>query len=51
MDDLTRHVYRFGPFELDVLRMRLLRDGAAVPLTPKALDLLLLLVERRGQLL
>src|SRR5688500_8056153 len=47
----TRHIYRFRPFELDVLSRRLFRDGELVALTPKAFDLLLLLVERRRQLL
>lgn len=37
----------FGPFTLDTDQRRLLRDGADVPLTPKAFDLLALLVERR----
>jgi Tol biopolymer transport system component/DNA-binding winged helix-turn-helix (wHTH) protein len=38
--------YRFGEFELDTTRFRLLKDGAVVPIEPKALDLLRLLVER-----
>jgi Tol biopolymer transport system component/DNA-binding winged helix-turn-helix (wHTH) protein len=44
MEDLPR--FRFGPFELDTGAFKLLRDGASVPLEPKALDLLRLLVER-----
>lgn len=51
MTQPARHVYRFGPFELDVLARRLTRHGEAVSVTPKALDLLLLLVEHRGRLL
>ena len=35
---------RFGPFELDSESRRLLEDGADVHLTPKAFDLLVLLV-------
>lgn len=51
MSEPTRHVYRFGPFELDVLARRLARDGQGLSVTPKALELLLLLVEHRGRLL
>jgi DNA-binding winged helix-turn-helix (wHTH) protein len=36
---------RFGPFELDTSRHLLLRDGREVHLTPKAFELLRLLVE------
>ncbi|BCS30915.1 hypothetical protein TBR22_A01160 [Luteitalea sp. TBR-22] len=43
--------YRFGPFELRPGEHILLKDGARVPLSPKAFDLLHLLVERRGALL
>ena len=43
--------YEFGPFRLDVAERLLLRDGEAVPLSPKAFDLLLALVERQGRLL
>src|SRR5262245_817570 len=46
----NRH-YEFGPFRLDVAEHLLLRDGEAVPLTPKAFDLLLALVEGHGHLL
>src|SRR5215475_9372716 len=44
-------LYEFGPFRLDAAEHLLLRDGEAVPLTPKAFDLLLALVERHGHLL
>src|SRR5499433_1231979 len=47
----TKHIYEFGPYRLDAAEHLLLRDGAAVPLTPKAFDLLLALVERHGRLL
>src|SRR5215475_946038 len=47
----TKHIYEFGPFRLDAGEHLLLRDGEAVPLTPKAFDLLLALVERHGHLL
>jgi DNA-binding winged helix-turn-helix (wHTH) protein/TolB-like protein/Flp pilus assembly protein TadD len=41
------HFYEFGPYRLDVLKRRLLRDGEPVALTPKAFDTLLLLVRQR----
>jgi DNA-binding winged helix-turn-helix (wHTH) protein/TolB-like protein len=43
--------YKFGPFRLDVLKRLLLRDGEVVPLTSKAFETLLALVERRGEIL
>jgi DNA-binding winged helix-turn-helix (wHTH) protein/TolB-like protein/Tfp pilus assembly protein PilF len=42
-------VYEFGPYVLDRPRRLLMRDGAAVGLTPKAFDLLSLLVENDGR--
>lgn len=42
--------YQFGPFRLDAARRVLLREGELLPLTPKAFDTLLLLVERPGEL-
>jgi DNA-binding winged helix-turn-helix (wHTH) protein/tetratricopeptide (TPR) repeat protein len=42
--------YRFGPFDLDAASYRLTRDGTVVPLSPKALDLLLYLVARPSSL-
>ncbi len=39
-------IYRFGDFELDQGRFKLLRRGAVLPLEPKALDLLHALIER-----
>jgi len=47
----TAEAYRFGPFRLDTVGFRLLRDDAPIPLSPKALDLLLLLVSRPTALL
>jgi DNA-binding winged helix-turn-helix (wHTH) protein len=44
----TAKAYRFGPFRLDAVGYRLLRDEAPIPLSPKALDLLLLFVSRRS---
>lgn len=40
--------YRFGRFELDVTRRRLSLDGEPLNVKPKAFDLLLELVRRRG---
>jgi len=41
----------FGPFRLDTVEWRLLRQGQPVPLTPKAFATLALLVENCGHLL
>ena len=40
--------YIFGRFQLDAAERRLLRDGQPVPLTPKAFDTLLALVQHAG---
>jgi predicted ATPase/DNA-binding winged helix-turn-helix (wHTH) protein len=42
--------YRFGPFELQPDKRRLLKDGATISLRPRAFDLLAALVERAGHL-
>ena len=39
--------YEFGPYRLEPLPRRLLRNGGPVALTPKAFDVLLALVKRR----
>src|ERR1700755_369077 len=44
-----KHLYEFGPFRLDPVKRRLLREGEPVPLTPKAFDTLLALVEQSGK--
>jgi DNA-binding winged helix-turn-helix (wHTH) protein len=41
--------FRFGPFSLDSRTRQLVRDGADVALSPKAFQLLLLLVENRSR--
>jgi TolB-like protein/DNA-binding winged helix-turn-helix (wHTH) protein/Tfp pilus assembly protein PilF len=41
--------YEFGPYRLYPAARVLMRDGATVPVTPKALDTLKVLVERAGQ--
>ncbi len=43
--------YDFGPFRVDAAERVLLRDGRPVPLTPKAFDTLLVLVQSRGHLI
>ena len=43
--------YTFGPFVLDTREGALLREGRAVPLTPKAFETLVALVERSGHCL
>src|SRR5690606_9432986 len=43
--------YRFGPFELRAGEHILTRNGTRVPLSPKAFDLLHLLVRHNGSLL
>ena len=43
--------YRFGPFELHPDKRRLLKDGVAITLRPRAFDLLAALVDRAGHLL
>ena len=50
MSGPTKRFYEFGVFRIDINKRLLLKDGEAVPLTPKAFDTLLLLVENSGQL-
>src|ERR1700692_1641972 len=42
--------YRFQSFELQPDKRRLLKDGAAIALRPRAFDLLVALVDRAGHL-
>src|ERR1051325_1403882 len=49
MSGQENYLYEFGPFRLDPVKRRLLRDGEPVPLTPKAFDTLLALVEQSGR--
>ena len=42
--------YEFGRFRLKPAERILLREGELVPLTPKVFDILITLVENRGQL-
>jgi len=50
MDNVVKHLLVFGSFRLDPEQRLLLRDRQPIPLSPKAFDLLLVLVERSGQL-
>src|SRR5215472_9247518 len=47
----TKHFYEFGPFRLDATDGQLFREGLLLPLTPKALDTLLVLVQNSGHTL
>lgn len=51
MSQQAKRLYEFGAFRLDAQERLLLRDGEIVPLTPKAFDMLLTLVENSGRLL
>jgi DNA-binding winged helix-turn-helix (wHTH) protein/TolB-like protein len=42
--------YEFGSFRLDAVEKALFQEGRPVPLTPKAIETLLALVERHGRL-
>ena len=50
MDTTGIHRYEFGEFVLEPANRKLLRNGKPVPLTPKALDTLLILVRNGGQI-
>jgi TolB-like protein/DNA-binding winged helix-turn-helix (wHTH) protein/Flp pilus assembly protein TadD len=47
----TRRLYEFGPFRIDTADRLLLRDGKPVPLKPKVVETLLVLVENSGRVL
>jgi DNA-binding winged helix-turn-helix (wHTH) protein/TolB-like protein/Flp pilus assembly protein TadD len=49
MSNALQRFYEFGPFRLDPVRHRLTRDGELIPLTPKALELLLALIQHSGK--
>lgn len=49
MDQQESHSYDFGRFRLKAAERVLLRSGEPVPLTPKVFDILITLVEQRGQ--
>ena len=50
MSNLIRNLYEFGEFRLDAQNRVLRRGGTAVPLTPKAFDVLLLLIQHAGRI-
>ena len=43
--------YEFGPFRVDTVKYVLTRDGEVVPLNLKAFEILLALIQNRGQVL
>src|SRR5579862_5337286 len=49
MSSVTSNLYKFADFRLDARTRGLRRDGTSVPLTPKAFDVLLLLVQNAGR--
>jgi Tol biopolymer transport system component/DNA-binding winged helix-turn-helix (wHTH) protein len=49
MSNQEKHLYEFGPFRLDPVKRRLLRDGEPVQISPKAFDTLLALVQQSGK--
>lgn len=49
MSGQEKHLYEFGPFRLDPVKRRLMRDGEPVQLTPKAFETLLALVQQSGR--
>jgi len=52
MNEAKSYIYRFGDFSVDAAKRLLVsRDGEAIPLTPKAFDTLLYLVEHPGTVL
>jgi len=50
MNEPSKKIFEFGPFRLDCAERVLVRDGQPVPLTLKAFDVLMLLVEKNGHL-
>src|SRR5262244_3021878 len=45
------YFYEFGPFRVDVINRLLFRNDEPVPLPPKVLDALFVLVENQGRIL
>lgn len=46
---IPREIYEFGPYSLDAAQMLLCRAGSVVPLQLRALEMLLVLLRRRGE--
>src|SRR5271170_1477399 len=51
MSLVVKHLYRFGPFDLDADQRVVRRDGTKIPLPPKAFDVLLYMVRNPLRLL
>jgi TolB-like protein/DNA-binding winged helix-turn-helix (wHTH) protein/tetratricopeptide (TPR) repeat protein len=49
MSSGEKHLYEFGPFRLDSSQRRLSRDELSVQVAPKGMDILVYLVEHRGE--
>src|SRR5687768_1885685 len=49
MSSQENQLYEFGPYVMDARSRILLKDGATVRLTPKAFDILLVLVKHASQ--
>lgn len=50
MPSLINHLYQFGEFSLDAQSRVLKKAGTTIPLTPKAFDALLVLVQNSGRI-
>lgn len=50
MSNVVNHILEFGPYRMDIRERSLYRGSQVVPVSPKAFDLLVVLTERRGQL-
>ena len=48
MSKRSKHFYEFGDFRLDPVERQLRRNGEVLPLTPKAFEVLVMLVENGG---
>src|SRR5215510_2196180 len=51
MSQSINHIYEFGPFRLNATERLLFREGRHIPLTPKAFEVLLALVESPGHVI
>ena len=51
MSQQTTQLYEFGPFRIDTKDRLLFRDGQPIPLKPKVIDTLLVLIENSGRVL
>jgi eukaryotic-like serine/threonine-protein kinase len=49
-DQKTKQLYEFGPFRVDADKELLLRDDEAIPLAPKAFQVLLVLIRSKNDL-